>query len=265
MLTGTRLKSDSSITTLLIIIAILMISPGILLAGDASQAGGVSFSDELSTVREPPPQIEKSKKTIDEESRELLTRATIATRNRLSDPHFQKLHELLKTAKGVLIFPGLLKGGFFLGGEGGNGVLLVRDEQGQWSGPAFFTLGSVSFGLQFGFEEAETLFAIMTDRGIDSIVRQNVKLGVDASVAVGPVGIGAEAATTIKLADLYSFSHAQGAFVGVSFEGAYIHSRKDMNHSIYGEDASAQQIVIERRFDSPLADPLRAALSSQTP
>ncbi len=248
---------------LIMMITIMAVIGCILLVGGPSYAGADSFSEEVSNAKQPPPPVEpKSKQAIAEEAREILTKSTIALRNRVNDPNFQKLHELLKTARGILVFPGLLKGGFFLGGEGGNGVLLARNDQGQWSGPAFFTLGSVSFGLQFGFEEAETIFAIMTERGIDSIVKQNIKLGVDASVAVGPVGVGAEAATTVKLADIYSFSSSQGAFVGVSFEGAYIHPRDDLNQAIYGEEASAQQIVIERRFDTPLADSLRAAASS---
>ena len=272
MLTGERLKNCSPIMTRTIPITIMAVTlctllVCILLVGRPSHADTHSFSDDLSTAKEPPPPPpgKKSQEETAEDAREILTKATIAVRNRLDDPNFRKLHELLKTARGILVFPGLLKGGFFVGGEGGNGVLLARDTQGQWSGPAFFTLGSVSFGLQIGFEEAETIFTIMTERGIDSIVKQNIKLGVDASVAIGPVGIGAEASTTVKLADLYSFSHSQGAFVGVSFEGSYIHPRNDLNQALYGESANAQQIVVERRFDSPLADSLRTALSSAVP
>jgi len=55
----------------------------------------------------------------------------------------------------VLIYPQVLKGGFIFGGSGGTGVLLRREgKTGEWSYPAFYTMGSVSFGLQFGGESA---------------------------------------------------------------------------------------------------------------
>ncbi len=179
----------------------------------------------------------------------------------LSDPDYHKLQSLLKEARGVLIFPSLLKASFFFGAEGGSGVLLARDEAGEWSYPAFFTMGSVSFGLQWGGQDSEVIFVIMSDRGLRSVIEDEVKLGADASVAVGPVGIGAEAATTAKLADMYSFSRARGVFAGVSFEGAVIHERYSFNRQFYGTEVTASEIVIRRKFSNPAADKLRDILA----
>ncbi len=97
-------------------------------------------------------------------------------------------------------------------------------------------------------------------RGINSIIDQEVKLGADVSVAVGPVGIGAEAATTVQLADVYSFSRARGAYAGASFEGAVIHGREDLNEEFYGSRVSATEIVLKKKHSSAEANKLRALL-----
>jgi lipid-binding SYLF domain-containing protein len=193
------------------------------------------------------------------DAKELLVKSEITLGNLITNPDYHTLQALLKDAKGVLIFPSLLKAGFFFGAEGGSGLLLSRNSDGTWGYPAFFTLGAVSFGLQFGGQDSETVFVIMTGRGVDSIIGQKVKLGVDVSVAVGPVGIGASAATTVHLADVYSFSRARGAYAGASFEGAVIYERKDLNEEFYGSRVTATEIV-KKKYSSSEADKLRALL-----
>ena len=90
----------------------------------------------------------------------------------------------------------MFKAGFFFGAEGGSGVLLSKDAEGEWSYPAFYTIGGASFGLQIGAENSEVLFVILTDSGLESILNTSVKLGAYASIAIGPVGAGIEGATT---------------------------------------------------------------------
>lgn len=197
------------------------------------------------------------------DAKELIIKSEITLDNLLNNPDYHTLQTLLKDAKGALIFPSLLKAGFFFGAEGGSGILIARNSDGSWGYPAFFTLGAISFGLQFGGQDSETIFAIMTDRGIESIIDQEVKLGADVSVAVGPVGIGAEAATTATFADIYSFSRARGAYAGASFEGAVIHGREDLNEEFYGSRVSATEIVVQKKYSSAEADKLRALLAGQ--
>ena len=99
-----------------------------------------------------------------------------------NDKDYQWLKENFKNAKGVLIYPQVLKAGFILGGSGGTGVFLVKDPKtGDWSQPAFYTLGSVSFGLQIGGEAAQTLIVAMTQKAVDSLYTTSVKLGGDTS------------------------------------------------------------------------------------
>lgn len=104
------------------------------------------------------------------------------------------LQENLKHAKEVLIYPQVLKAGFILGGSGGTGVFLANDQKtGEWSQPAFYTVGSVTFGLQIGGEAAETVILAMSRKAVDSLYTSSAKLGGDTSIALGPVGAGAKA------------------------------------------------------------------------
>lgn len=114
----------------------------------------------------------------------------------LRDPNFGAARTQLKRARGIMIVPQLLKAGFVIGGEGGFGVLLSRDAQGRWSAPSFVSLAGASFGFQIGVESKEAMFIVMTDKGMNSLLSAQAKLGADASVTAGPVGAGAEAATT---------------------------------------------------------------------
>ena len=102
---------------------------------------------------------------------------------------------------------------------------------------------------------------IMTERGLNAVINNQVKLGADASIAVGPKGAGIEGATTTALnADIYSFSLTRGLFGGISFEGSLIYKRDDWNQQYYGQPVAPREIVIDRKVSNPRAEPLRAAL-----
>ncbi|MEE8279656.1 MAG: lipid-binding SYLF domain-containing protein, partial [Alphaproteobacteria bacterium] len=148
---------------------------------------------------------------------ELVEKAKLTTEKLLKEPDFPTLAKWIKEAKGVLIVPSLLKASFIFGVAGGNGVLLARDKEGNWGYPAFYTVSAGSFGLQAGFQDAEVVFVIMTDAGLESVIDNGLKLGLEASMAIGPVGTGVSGATTSGFgADIYAFSKAVGLFGGVS-------------------------------------------------
>jgi hypothetical protein len=113
-----------------------------------------------------------------EDAQDTVERATVAFKGFLRDPNYKWMVDHLKDAKGVLIYPQVLKAGFFLGGSGGTGVLLGREgKTDDWSYPAFYTMGSVSFGLQFGGESAEVVLLVMSQKGMDSLLASKFKLG----------------------------------------------------------------------------------------
>ena len=195
------------------------------------------------------------------EAQELVDKARLTTEKMFNHPDTKSLRGWVKKAKGVLIIPSLLKAGFVFGGEGGRGVLLAKDADGNWSPPAFYALGSGSIGLQIGFQDSEVVLVIMTDGALEAIISAKIKLGVDVSVAVGPKGLGVEGATTTNLgADILAYSLTRGAFLGASFEGSVAVEEDELNTIYYGSGATARGIVLQRKFSNSAAAGLIRAL-----
>ena len=128
---------------------------------------------------------------------------------------------LLKRAYGIAVIPGLTKVAFFFGARRGHGVLVVRTPSGSFSGPVFVTLTGGSFGFQWGVQKTDLVLVFTSPKGVEGLSGGKVTLGADASVAAGPVGRQASAATVQTFnAAVYSYSHNKGLFAGVSVDGA---------------------------------------------
>ncbi len=183
----------------------------------------------------------------------VVEKAQLTLESFMEDESMSWFHEHIKDARGMVIVPQLIKGAFFIGGSGGSGVLIAHDEKtDEWSYPAFVTLGGASFGFQFGGQASEVILLVMTQKGIDSMISTTVKLGGDASVAVGPIGRGMEGSTAPNLsADLLSFSRAKGLFGGVSLEGAVVAARDAWNTAYYGKPTKATDILVRRDVSNP--------------
>ena len=194
------------------------------------------------------------------DSRALVERATATVNAFAADPNYASLPGLLGKAKAVLVYPRIIEGGFILGGSGGSGVLLVRDEKtGAFVGPAFYSMGGVSIGFLAGGQAAEVIMLVNSQKALDSLLSTTVKLGAAASVAVGPRGSGEGAAMT---ADFISFSRNRGAFANMSFNGQVIGVRETFNVAFYSKPVSPVDILVTRTVSNPEADPLRAALKA---
>lgn len=197
----------------------------------------------------------------------LVDRARITLNDFMRDPNYTWLRENLDHAKGVLIFPQIIKGGFIWGGSGGTGVLLVRDEKtGNWSEPAFYTIGSVTFGLQIGGEASEVIMLAMTRKAIDSLLSSSFKLGGDVSIALGPLGAGAKANADIPnvTADFLSFVKSKGLYAGLNLEGSVVAVRNSLNKAYYGKDVSPVDIIVKKEVSNKGSAELRAMLRKAT-
>ena len=195
---------------------------------------------------------------------QLVQKSQLTVEALLDDPEFSELAGYVERAKGVLIFPQLIKGGFIVGGEGGSGVFLVKGADGTWSAPAFYTLAAGSIGLQIGGQVSQAVFTVMNDGAVESILSSKFKLGADVSLAAGPIGKGVEASATTNLnLDIYAFSKVAGAFGGVTFEGAAILDRESWNEAYYGTTVTPRDIVIHRKVFNASADGLRGALAQK--
>lgn len=187
-----------------------------------------------------------------EDSRQLVEKAAMTFENFVKAPEMDAFRSLMKTARGVFIAPQFLKGAFVVGGAGGSGVFVAKERKGRrWAGPAFYTIGEGSFGLQAGAEASEVVLLAMTERGVHALLNSSAKLGADASLAVGPVGAGAAAATANLSADIISFSRSKGLFGGIALDGAAVVVRNGLNHAYYGRMVGPVDILILGKAASP--------------
>jgi lipid-binding SYLF domain-containing protein len=181
-----------------------------------------------------------------------------------SDTTFTRNYDgYLKTAKGFLIIPQMVKGAFIFGGSGGSGVLVARNEEtGVWSQPAFYTLGGVSFGLQAGGQASETLIIVTNERGLNRLLNSGAKLGADLSMAAGPIGEGVGTANIT--ADLIVFTRNKGLYGGVSVEGSVVDVRQSWNRAYFGEDLRPSDILLHGKGENPKSEPLLEAVAKLT-
>ena len=189
--------------------------------------------------------------------RSALTVQDIMTQTVSHDPQ-----NLLRRAKAALICPRIFKAGFFFGGEGGNCVLLARAGNGTWSYPAFYTIGSGSFGFQFGITDNELLLLILTEKGLNAVLDSQLKLGANAGIAVATLGAGIQGSTTTAVgADIVAFAASRGLFAGVALEGSVMSAESDWNRSYYNQPLASRQLVMQMQGSNPGADPLRDVLT----
>ncbi len=142
--------------------------------------------------------------------------------------------EIMGSAKCVAVVPSLVKGGFVFGGAHGRGMATCRTADG-WSAPAPFAITGGSFGFQIGLQGVDLVMVIMNDNGMQNLLSSKFKLGVDGSVAAGPVGRHAEGSTDWKMrSEVLTYSRARGLFAGVTVNGASITQDKDATRELYG-------------------------------
>ena len=190
----------------------------------------------------------------------LVSQSETAARVMLESSDFAVLPLYLQRAKAVVIFPNLVRGGFLIAGEGGEGVLIARREDGTWGYPAFYNMISGSLGIQIGGQLSSMIIAVMTEDGLNSILDSQFTFGADANVALVTVGAGVNARTGLNQnADMYAFSRNRGLFVGGALEGSVLQPSEASNRAYYGPAASTYQIVQGNMFN-PQANGLRAVL-----
>src|SRR5262245_5217941 len=194
-----------------------------------------------------------------DDAKQIVEKAKLTVEQFQKDDKMDGFRDLAKKARGMLILPQMLRGAFIIGASGGSGVLVARDSVGApWRGPAFHTLGGASFGFQAGADAAEVIILAMAERGVTKLLSPQVKLGADISVAAGPVGAGAAAATAGLSADLVSYSISKGLYGGFSVDGSVVGVRTSLNNAYYGKEVTPTDILIKGAVSNPHADPLLA-------
>lgn len=194
---------------------------------------------------------------------EHLVDASLATVERFkSIEGLQNFSKYLPNAVAVAIFPQVIKAGFFIGGEGGNGLLMARTQSGGWSAPAFYTMGAGSFGIQIGAQDTEIILVVRNKGALAAMLKDQAKIGADAGVTAGIYGVGAEASTTTNLGvDVLAFANSKlGGYIGASVEGAVIARRQDLNEAVYGTGMTPSKIVSDPNARMARAEMLQNVL-----
>lgn len=178
--------------------------------------------------------------------------------------------DLLDRARCVIVMPSVLKAAFVIGGSYGRGTMVCRSGKnfsGPWGAPAMYALEGGSIGFQIGGEATDFVLLVMNDRGADSLLHSEVRLGADASAAAGPVGRLASADTDAYMrAEILSYSRARGVFAGISLEGSTLRPDSGANRALYGRSISAAEIIEGSEVQAPSnAGDLTAVLQKASP
>ena len=150
---------------------------------------------------------------------------------------------LIQEAQAIAVIPDVIKAGLVIAGRHGTGLISVKGADGIWSNPSYISMSGGSIGFQLGVESTDVILVFRTQRGVDSIVHGKFTLGADASVAAGPVGRDAHAATDAQLkAEIYSYSRSRGLFAGVALDGSVLAIDNNANQAVYGEGMTPRRI-----------------------
>ena len=159
------------------------------------------------------------------------------------DKAFGNAQVLLRRARGVMIVPNLLKGGFFVGGEGGQGVIVARGHEG-WGQPAFYVIGAASFGLQIGAEAAEVILFFLTEKGLNGVLNNDFKIGAQAGITVVTLGSNVEGALSgPNVPDIVAWSSASGLYGGLTVDGSVIRAEPNKDSTFYGRRVTSKEVL----------------------
>ncbi|MBA4104892.1 MAG: Ysc84 actin-binding domain protein [Pirellula sp.] len=152
---------------------------------------------------------------------------------------------MLAEAQAIAIIPRVIKVGFVVGIRRGQGVVMTRDADGEWSLPQFLTLTGGSIGWQAGVQGTDVVLIFRTRTSVENLMRGKFTIGADAAAAAGPVGRNASAATDAQLrAEILSYSRSRGLFAGVSIDGSVLEINQVANTAFYGAPSTQLPQVV---------------------
>jgi len=174
--------------------------------------------------------------------------ASDVLRNALAGPEGGIPKEVVDTAQGIAVIPGIVKGAFIAGGRYGDGVLTVRADKDNWSSPAFISLTGASLGAQVGAEVSDLILVFNTKKGIDALEDGKLDLGADIALVAGPLGGKGEWTGDVTPgADVYAYSrNERGLFAGFSLTGSVVQFDDSANASFYGKAGITPEMIFAR-------------------
>jgi SH3 domain-containing YSC84-like protein 1 len=189
-----------------------------------------------------------------DDARILVEQAKITLETFVAEKDNAFFQATLKKAKGILIFPKVVKVALGVGGGGGSGIYSVRNEKtGEWSQPAFYSVGGGSFGFQAGAQTAEIVVMALNQKATDSLFVSTQKWSGSMSAAAGLNGSGINKTART---DFISFAKTAGLYAGVDLQGTGVSVRDDINKAYYGRNVTPVQILVKKEVSNPASAPL---------
>jgi lipid-binding SYLF domain-containing protein len=200
-------------------------------------------------------QTKNSNNNNAQKAQQVVDQSTNALEQLRSNGDFQNL---LKKAKGIFIVPQLAAGAVVVGGSGGTGALLVRNN-GRWSDPAFFTIGSISIGAQAGGKAGSVAMLLMTDKAVSSFTQKN-NFSLNGNAGLTIVNWSPTSQGSVGKGDVVIWSGQSGLFAGLNVQGSDIVAATAEDHAFYNDNRAGTQEIIADRVTNGSANKLKAAL-----
>ena len=181
-----------------------------------------------------------------------LTDATKVFNEIMATPDKGIPQDLLRKAHCIVIVPGMKQAALGIGGKFGRGFAVCRHSRAIWGGPAGIRVEGGSAGFQIGLSSTDVVMLVMNDRGMNRLLEDKFTLGSEATVAAGPVGRQASAATDVQMsAEILSWSRSKGLFAGIALQGATLRPDNDVNKELYGVEITNKEILTRDSWTAP--------------
>lgn len=208
--------------------------------------GSLAVSLLLATGCTHKPATAATPQGVDKQQAQVSERVQMAAddlNNLMNAPDSEIPQTILAKARCVAVIPDMVKGGFVIGGQHGRGLATCRTGHG-WSAPAPITLSGGSWGAQIGVQSADIVLLFMNQGAVDSLLHDKLKIGGEASIAAGPVGRTAQAATDVKMnSEILSYSRTKGLYAGLDLSGAAVRQDMDTTVAMYGHSIPFTRIL----------------------
>lgn len=185
--------------------------------------------------------------------------ATQIVRDITIDPDKRIPSALIRDSKGIVVLSNVSQGGFIFGGRGGDGLMMIRQVDGEWGNPAFLKVGGGNIGLQAGYKKGDIVLLLMNRSAVDKFLNGDIDFGGNVAGVAGPIGATAVNPNQDDNEILaYSFTDG-GLYGGVTLEGGTFSFEDRVNEAFYNIDGITPRAVL---FDSRL-DPARGGRELQ--
>lgn len=173
-----------------------------------------------------------------EQATEQVTQSADIIRRMEANP---EMASMLQKSKGVFIIPKYGRAAFGVGGQGGEGILLLN-QAGRWGDPVFYNFGGVSIGLQAGIEGGDMAFILNNDRAVQQFRNNdNFRFGADAGLTVVDWSVQRQA--DFNRADVIAWSDTQGLFGSAAIGVQDVRFDQKDTNAFYGQTASLDQVL----------------------